>query len=55
VRAGPTPGRGRPAAEAKGGRGKPVIAINAAIVWHAYRANGFEDRIYGCGSLLSDH
>ena len=37
------------------GLGKPVIAINAAIVWHAYRANGFEDRIYGCGSLLSDH
>ena len=42
-------------AEAEGWLGKPVIAINAAIVWHAYRANGFEDRIYGCGSLLSDH
>ena len=45
----------RLAAEAEGWLGKPVIAINAAIVWHAYRANGFEDRIYGCGSLLSDH
>ena len=45
----------RLAAEAEGWLGKPVIAINAVIVWHAYRANGFEDRIYGCGSLLSDH
>ena len=45
----------RLAAEAEGWLGKPVIAINAAIIWHAYRANGFDDRIYGCGSLLSDH
>ena len=43
------------AAEAEGWLGKPVIAINTAILWHAYRANGFDDRIYGCGSLLSDH
>ena len=40
------------AAEAEGWLGKPVIAINAAIAWHAYRANGFDDRLYGCGSLL---
>ena len=45
----------RLAAEAEGWLGKPVIAINAAIMWHAYRANGFDDRIDGCGSLLSDH
>ena len=45
----------RLAAEAEGWIGKPVIAVNAALVWHAYRANGFDDRIYGCGSLLSDH
>ncbi|MDD9993625.1 MAG: arylmalonate decarboxylase [Rhodospirillales bacterium] len=45
----------RLAAEAEGWLNKPVIAINTAIVWHAYRANGLDDRIYGCGSLLSDH
>jgi len=45
----------RLAAEAEGWLGKPVIAINAAIVWHAYRANGFDDRIHGCGSLLNKH
>lgn len=43
------------AAEAEGWLGKPVIAINAAIVWHAYRANGLEDRIYGLGTLLREH
>lgn len=43
------------AAEAEGWLGKPVIAINAAIVWHAYRALGIADRIYGCGALLRDH
>ena len=45
----------RLAAEAEGWLGKPVIAINTAIIWHAYRANRFNDRIYGCGALLSDH
>ena len=45
----------RLAAEAEGWLGKPVIAINTAIAWHAYRANGFDDRILGCGSLLSEH
>ena len=43
------------AAEAESWLGKPVIAINTAIIWHAYRAIGVEDRIYGCGSLLRDH
>jgi maleate isomerase len=45
----------RLAAEAEGWLGKPVIAINTATLWHAYRANDFTDRLYGCGSLLSDH
>ena len=45
----------RLAAEAEGWLGKPVVAVNAALAWHAYRANGFDDRIYGCGRLLSEH
>ena len=44
----------RLAAEAEGWLGKPVVAVNAALAWHAYRALGFDDRIYGCGRLLSD-
>jgi maleate isomerase len=35
--------------------GKPVIAINAATLWHALRANGFTDRVDGAGALLRDH
>lgn len=42
----------RLAAEAEAWLGKPVIAINAAIVWHAYRACGFSDRLYGLGGLF---
>ena len=34
---------------------KPVIAINTATLWHAYRVNGFLDNVYGFGSLLSEH
>ncbi len=34
---------------------KPVIAINTAIYWHALRSNGINDRIYGFGSLLTEH
>ncbi len=34
---------------------KPVIAINAAIYWHALRQYGIKDRIYGWGSLLAEH
>ena len=43
------------AAEAEGWLGKPVIAINTALAWHAYRANGIDERLYGLGSLLSRH
>ena len=45
----------RLAAEAEGWLGKPVIAINTATLWHAYRANGFTDKLYGYGSLLSEY
>lgn len=32
--------------------GKPVISINAATWWHALRAIGVEDHVWGKGSLL---
>ncbi len=35
--------------------GKPVLAINTAIFWHALRDSGIEDRIDGWGSLLLRH
>ncbi len=35
--------------------GKPVIAINAATLWHALRSHGFEDQVDGAGSLLRDY
>lgn len=35
--------------------GKPVVAINTATVWHAYRTNGINDKLEGFGSLLSKH
>jgi len=35
--------------------GKPVIPINTATVWHAYRTNGIMDRLEGFGSLMSRH
>jgi maleate isomerase len=35
--------------------GKPVVAINAATVWHAYRTNGITDQLAGFGSLLAEH
>ena len=40
------------AAEAERWLGKPVLAINAATLWHALRANGIDDQIHGYGSLL---
>lgn len=32
--------------------GKPLIPINVATIWHALRAQGIVDRIYGRGLLL---
>jgi maleate isomerase len=34
---------------------KPVLAINAVTVWHALRANSFDDRLQGFGSLLREY
>lgn len=45
----------RLAADAEGWLDKPVIAINTATLWHAYRVNGFLDNVYGFGSLLSSY
>ena len=33
--------------------GKPVVAINAATVWHALRSVGIDDRLDGFGTLLA--
>ena len=43
------------AAELEKELGKPVIAINLATMWHAFRVNGIEDRIAGFGSLMEKH
>lgn len=43
------------AAQLEAELGKPVIAINAATVWHALRAQGIEDRLTGFGRLLAEH
>ena len=34
---------------------KPVIAINTATYWYALRDYGIKDKVYGWGSLLSEH
>ena len=34
---------------------KPVVAINTATYWYALRQYGIKDKIYGWGSLLSEH
>ena len=43
------------AAELEKELGKPVIAINLATMWHAFRVDGIEDRIAGFGSLMEKH
>ncbi|WP_144875916.1 arylmalonate decarboxylase [Microbacterium sp. 1.5R] len=45
----------RVAAEMEIELGKPVIAINTATVWAAYRTNGIDDKLEGFGSLFSEH
>jgi maleate isomerase len=45
----------RLADEAERWLGKPIIAVNAATLWHALRTNGFEDRFPHFGSLLRNH
>jgi maleate isomerase len=34
---------------------KPVLAINAATLWHALRSNGINDQVPGFGTLLRDY
>ena len=43
------------AAEMEEELGKPVIAINTATVWHAYRTHGIEDQLAGFGCLLEKY
>jgi maleate isomerase len=45
----------RLADEAERWLGKPVLAINATTLWHALRANGFDDQFGGFGVLLREH
>ena len=45
----------RVAADMEHELGKPVLAINTATVWHAYRTNGIMDQFDGFGSLFSKH
>ena len=45
----------RLADEAERWLGKPVVAINAATMWHSLRENGFTDQMDGFGTLLRDH
>lgn len=44
----------RLADEAERWLGKRVIAINAATLWHALRANGIDDTFAGFGALLRE-
>jgi maleate isomerase len=45
----------RLADEAERWLGIPVVAINAAMLWHALRARGLPDRLTGFGALLREH
>lgn len=44
----------RLADEAERWLGTPVVAINAATLWHALRANGMSDQFRGAGRLLRE-
>jgi maleate isomerase len=35
--------------------GKPVLHLNAVLVWYALRDSGFDDRLAGYGTLLNDY
>lgn len=43
------------AAELESELDKPVLAINAATLWHAMRTTGVDDQITGFGRLLAEH
>ncbi|MDA0368828.1 MAG: hypothetical protein O3C65_02640 [Proteobacteria bacterium] len=40
-------------AEAEEWIGKPVLHLNAVLVWYALRDSGFDDRLAGYGTLLN--
>jgi maleate isomerase len=44
----------RVAAEAEQELGIPVLAANSVLYWHALRSCGIDDKITGCGRLLSE-
>ena len=45
----------RLADEAERWLGTLVLSVNAAMLWHALRANNIEDRLFGLGSILREH
>jgi maleate isomerase len=45
----------RLADEAERWLGKPVLSVNATMLWHGLRANKIEDRLFGLGSILREH
>jgi len=45
----------RLAEEAERWLGRPVLAVNAVMLWHALRALSIEDRLPGLGSILRMH
>jgi maleate isomerase len=45
----------RLADEAERWLGRPVLAVNAAMLWHALRAHEIQDRLLGLGSILRMH
>jgi maleate isomerase len=46
---------GKVAAEMEVELGKPVIAVNVATLWSAYRTHGIDDKIFGWGSLFEKY
>ncbi|MBC8242378.1 MAG: arylmalonate decarboxylase [Alphaproteobacteria bacterium] len=54
IQVGTNLGMAQLADEAERWLGKPVIAINTALYWHALRQNGINDKILGWGRLLSE-
>jgi len=45
----------RLADEAERWLGKPVLSVNATMLWHALRASNIADRLFGLGSILREH
>ena len=54
IQVGTNLGMAQLAGEAERWLGKPVIAINTALYWHALRQMGINDKIPGWGRLLTD-